>query len=69
MSGIDQKKDIHPYILCKNTKLVFIFEYLTCSILLIQDCKEVLNSTEGKNCYPIDTTPLCLECNKTRQGE
>lgn len=32
-----------------------------------EDCKEVLNSKEGKNCYPIETTPLCLECNKKRQ--
>lgn len=32
-----------------------------------EDCKEILNSKEGKNCYPIETTPLCLECNKKRQ--
>lgn len=31
-----------------------------------EDCKEVLNSKEGKKCYPIETTPLCLDCNKKR---
>merc|ERR1712213_42487 len=30
------------------------------------DCKTVLNSSEGKKCYPKENEPLCLDCNKKR---
>jgi len=33
-----------------------------------EDCDEVLNSKEGKSCYPIETTPLCFDCCTKRQG-
>lgn len=34
-----------------------------------EDCKEVLNSKDGKSCYPIENTPLCIKCNKKRQDD
>merc|ERR1711997_294977 len=32
-----------------------------------KDCGCVLNSNEGKKCYPKDNDPLCLDCNNKRK--